>query len=762
MKAIFRIARVELQTLFYSPVAWLILIVFAFQASMAFTSVFGDIVRDQDMGYRPWSVTSRAFAGWRGLFVAMQNYLYMYIPLLTMGLVSREYSSGSIKLLYSSPLTNPAIILGKYIAAIAYCLVLTGILALFVLFGGCLIDRVDIPLALSGLLGTYLLVCTYAAIGLFMSSITSYQVVAAMGTFATLAILNMVDTLWQEVDFVRDITYWLSIKGRASEIMNGLLCSEDILYFFIVSLLFIFLSVIRLQAKRQGERVATTLARYAAVIVVTALLGYASSRPRLMVFHDATRTNVNTLTPPSQAIIAGIKGPVTITTYVNALDANYWIALPNQIKNDLARFKQYWRFKPDIHFKYVYYYDDAGYLDLDRRFPGLTDRQRMIRVAQSYRLDSTFFKTPEEIRRVIDLAPEGKRFVRLLEHDGKRSFLRVFDDMSVQPTESQISAAFKHLVATLPRVALVTGHGERDARRVGDRDYNRFTIDKPFRYSLVNNGFDFTTLSLDEEVPADVHILVIADPRRPFSPRERQHLDNYIARGDNLLVTGEPARRDIINPVIAPFGVRLLPGSIVKPTENFPGDFILARATKEGIALSPHLENLDVIDASVAMPGCAALAWDDAGFSVTPLLASDTTGSWNELHTTNFVDDTARLSPADGEIERSHVTAVALERQLRDRQQKIIIIGDADCISNGEINIGRKDVRASNYLLVSASFFWLSDHEVPIDIRRPAPPDRKIHLGMDGARAWKFAWIGGLPAVLLFLFLFTWIRRRGR
>ena len=70
------------------------------------------------------------FAGWRGMFTAMQQYLYLYIPLLTMGLMSRELNSGSIKLLYSSPVTNTQIILGKYLSMMIYNLVLPSILYL--------------------------------------------------------------------------------------------------------------------------------------------------------------------------------------------------------------------------------------------------------------------------------------------------------------------------------------------------------------------------------------------------------------------------------------------------------------------------------------------------------------------------------------------------------------------------------------------------------------------------------------------------------
>ena len=106
MKTIYKIARTELQTLFYSPIAWLILVIFTFQASMAFTNGLAGNVRSQELGYGLYNVTMGVFAGWRGMFIAMQQYLYLYIPLLTMGLMSRELSSGSIKLLYSSPVTN--------------------------------------------------------------------------------------------------------------------------------------------------------------------------------------------------------------------------------------------------------------------------------------------------------------------------------------------------------------------------------------------------------------------------------------------------------------------------------------------------------------------------------------------------------------------------------------------------------------------------------------------------------------------------------
>ena len=95
MRTIYKIARTELRTLFYSPVAWFILIIFTFQVSMDFSDSFGYLVRMKMMGYQNGNLTYRIFSTTGGLFSVVQSYLYLYLPLLTMGLMSRELGSVS-------------------------------------------------------------------------------------------------------------------------------------------------------------------------------------------------------------------------------------------------------------------------------------------------------------------------------------------------------------------------------------------------------------------------------------------------------------------------------------------------------------------------------------------------------------------------------------------------------------------------------------------------------------------------------------------
>ena len=85
-------------------------------------------------------------------------------------------------------MSNIQIIFGKFLSMMIYSLILVGILFLFVGFTAWNVPSFDMSLALSqGLLGIYLVICSYAAIGLFMSCLTSYQVVAAVATLGALA-----------------------------------------------------------------------------------------------------------------------------------------------------------------------------------------------------------------------------------------------------------------------------------------------------------------------------------------------------------------------------------------------------------------------------------------------------------------------------------------------------------------------------------------------------------------------------------------------
>ena len=764
MKTIFRLAKTELRILFCSPVSWLILVIFAFQAGLNFSDTFGGLLKRQAMGYGLGGITEETFAGYTGLLISMLKSLYLYIPLITMGLMSRELSSGSIKFLYSSPITTTQIILGKYLSMLIYGAILMAILLVYVVFGTFTIENMDLFFVLTGVLGLYLLTCAYAAIGLFMSSITSYQVVAAMGTLAILTVLNFIGEVGQDISFVRDITYWLSISGRAYKFLAGMICSEDVLYFVIVILLFILLSIMRLQAARKKHNMMVTFTRYFAVIGGALFIGYLSSLPVSKVYYDATALKTNTLTPGSQQVVKKLDGGLTITTYMNILDENYGSALPSQLKSDFELFEQYVRFKPEIKMKYVYYYAPSVEPSFSDRFLELQGKERAEHICKIMELDFDMFLSTEEIDQIIDLKSEGYRFVRILEREnGQKTTLRLYNDMMKHPSETEITSALKRFLVPAPKVAFLTGHGERNVNSAGERYYYTFARSIYFRQSLINQGFDATELNVkDQDIPEDINILVIADMRSSLSPEEMAKLERYIERGGNLFILGEPNRQEAMNPLLSKFGVELMPGTLVQLHEDHLPSIITAKLTDHAAAQCFRYKQLKGWGGSLVMPDASPLRYStNSGYEVKPLAMTLEKGSWNELETTDFLDGELSINASIGELEQSYPVVLSLTRQRGDKEQRIVITGDADCISNGELANSRNGIFAINFNFITETFKWLSYGEFPIDTSRPDTVDNTIFLSRKASPWIKFFAMGVIPFILAFAGFMVWYRRKG-
>ena len=769
MKRTLKIAKAELQTLFYSPVAWMVLIIFIFQVCLNFFDLLHPYLISVEEGYSTNHISISILAGERsGLFTVLQRYLFLYVPLMTMGLISREFSSGSIKLLYSAPLTNKQIVWGKFIAIATFGLVMLSILWVLLVFASCIIVNFEYPVMLSGILGLMLLMFAYMAIGLFISSLTQYQVVAAIGSVTVFAILSAVGNVGQDIEFVRDLTWWLSIRGRAAEMVSGLICSEDVIYFIVLILLFISLTILRLNNVRQKTPRDKSLANYFGVTLLAFAIGYISARPQFMFFYDTTHTKECTITEGSQEIMSLLKGNVTMTTYVNTIGRYNYMLPPRSINSDLKRYKQFRRFSPQIKIKYKYFYDTPESIrheqlyDIKPDAKSLEDFNRYM--SRIFKIDTNIVLRPIEIQNTIDLKPEYNRMVTHIVHEsGKSTFLRVFDDSYVLPKEAEISAAFKRIVSDIQKVAFIEGHEERSIYNMSDSHYEYFSSDKRFRSSLINNGFDVCTHKLDNPIPDDISIIVLADPREKLNEIESQNLQKFIDRGGNLLITGEPHRIDIFNSLVENFGVKARPGLIVKDSKSVQADIILAKITKPATKMFYKFDNMYYYKTSVSMPKVAALEYtEDKGFKVMPLLTSDSDQTWLEYQTTDFVEDTVKYNPELGDIAGTFPTALSLSRQVNDKEQRIVVISDADCLSNAEIFNNRPGRRIANNVFLEGIFYYLSGDEVPVNMFRPRPIDYTIRIGMTGFEIAKIFILWGIPVIIAIFGTILWIRRRGK
>ena len=810
MKTTFKIAKTELALLFYSPIAWFLLVAFMFQAGLAYTGELDGYLTQQELGGRGLKylqfLTSGIFAPPYGIWPNLTGKLYLYLPLLTMGLMSREINSGTIKLLYSSPIKIREIIFGKFIAMMFYNLILVLILAVIVLCGLADIQSADAGMLFAGLLGIYLLLCTYAAIGLFMSSLTSYQVVAALSTLVLLAVLSYIGTLWQDIDFVRDLAYFLSISGRADHMLLGLINTKDVLYFLVIISIFLSFSIYKLQSDRESKPVLVKGGRYVLIVVCALALGYITARPGFVGYLDATATQRMTLTVNSQKVLKEMGDePIEVTSYINLLDNRFWYGRPEDRNRDLARWEPYLRFKPDMKFNYVYFYDSTGDKNLFKYNPGMTLQSLAEKYAKSTKIDLSRFKTPAEIHQIINLRPEQNRYVMQLKYKGRTTFLRLFDDQQVFPSETETAAALKRLMqAKMPKIAFVQGEMERSIDKAGDRHYKLLTNEITFRYSLVNQGFDVETVSLkDQDIPGDITALVIADPKVPFDTVSLAKLRTYIAAGGNLLIAGEPGKQAVLNPLLQPLGVQLMDGMVVERNKDFSPELVQPFLTPTANGFARKLQDDADDSLPLSMKGVAAISYgNDGPFTVSPLAMTVAKTSWNKkvrpdedlLESAEGSDEQTTpsgngtfmvfagsapspdmfssgkqkkappvigslvYSPEEGDQPGPLPVVVGLTRTINGKQQRIVVSGDADFLSNAEL--GRQNIKTVNFDFSTALFSWFDNGEFPVDSYRPPSKDTRLTLTDGGFSFLKVLLLGILPGLLVVIGAVLLIRRK--
>ncbi len=243
---VFNIAAFELRRLFASPLAWIVLAVIQFLAAMFFyvlLSRYLEAPQDQAGG----GITSVVVAGTLQITGII---MLMVSPFLTMRLFSDEQRNGTLQLLYSSPVSLTQLVLGKYFGIVLFLLLavfMISLMPLSLLPG----TNLDLGLLAAGLLGLVLVVFTFAAAGLFISTLTAQPGSAAVATFGVLFLLWIVHLAGNTTagPATRILSY-LSLLKHFNQLLQGLVSSVDVGFFLILSAAFILLSIWRLDAVR--------------------------------------------------------------------------------------------------------------------------------------------------------------------------------------------------------------------------------------------------------------------------------------------------------------------------------------------------------------------------------------------------------------------------------------------------------------------------------------------------------------------------------
>ena len=324
-------------------------------------------------------------------------------------------------------------------------------------------------------------------------------------------------------------------------------------------------------------------------------------------------------------------------------------------------------------------------------------------------------------------------------------------------SESSITNALLRLSRQGERwIVFLSGHAESDPHGEANFDLGLFGKE------LERGGFNVQQINLAENViPSNTNLLVIASPRVSLLPGEVEQIREWIDQGGNLLWFAEPGEERGLTPLAEHLDIEFLPGTIVDATSQLFG---VSNPSIIVVSGYPSQAITREMTAVTVFPEAAAIDIADSEVWETIPLLSTLNRSWTEsgelAGEIQFdADSDERAGPLD--------LGVALTRSLpaeaggetdgeESREQRIVVIGDGDFLSNTYLgNAGNLDLGLN---IVN----WLSHDEDYIDIRIKSAPDTSLELGRIAQGVIGLGFLIGLPLLLLLTGAIIWLRRRRR
>ncbi|WP_031432835.1 GldG family protein [Methylomarinum vadi] len=406
---------------------------------------------------------------------------------------------------------------------------------------------------------------------------------------------------------------------------------------------------------------------------------------------DLSANANNTLSEASIKVLGKLGQPIRIQAFIREA------TLRQQIKQLLSRYQYV---KPDIEIQFI---------------------------------DPT--QSPEQARE-HNIGAQGAVIV---EYQGRSEKIHYLD-------ETSLTNALLRLAESRERwITFLGGHGERSPSGQANFDLSLFGNELEKR-GLRAQEINLTQLSA---IPDNSSLLVLSDPAVDLLDGEMELIADYIGAGGNILLMTDPDNHSL-DLFLMQLGITTLPGKIVDKRSSLYGiedpTFVLVGEYPVH-AVTQGFRNITVFPITVAL----AFEAEDNEYRAAPLLNSGKE-SWNE---TGPIVGKIRFDGDSDEREGPLDFAFALTRQLDDgKQQRIIVIGDGDFLSNAYLNnVGNLDL---GLRMVN----WLTNNDRFIDIPSKVVPGRTLQFSKPAIAMIGFGFLLLLPGLFLLAGILIWRKRR--
>lgn len=231
----FAIFKRELKAYFTSPLGYVFLAIF-YAFSGLFFYIFSLSVGSTDIS---------------SVFLMMFMVLMVFVPLLTMRLLSEDKKQKTDQLILTAPVSLLSIVMGKFLAAYAIFAIGVAVMPVYGFVMSTFATVSWLPIW-GNTVGLLLLGGIFVSIGLFISSLTENQMIAAIGGFFINLMILLMNTLKSALPngFLQDVLSSISVYSRYSEITSGIFSLSSLIFFVSVIFIFMFLTVRVLEKRR--------------------------------------------------------------------------------------------------------------------------------------------------------------------------------------------------------------------------------------------------------------------------------------------------------------------------------------------------------------------------------------------------------------------------------------------------------------------------------------------------------------------------------
>src|SRR4030095_3603247 len=255
MRNILVIAGRELRSYFVSPIAYVVLTIFTFLSGLLFYLLLNAMIDDATRRAMQSAQTGQLpppfdVPGWiaQNTLSSISFILLFILPMLTMALFSEEKRRGTIELLLTAPITDLQVVLGKFLAASTFyaVLLLTTLIEIGILF---FFSKPAPGPILSAYLGVLLYGLALLAIGMFISTLTENQIIAAILSFGVVLVLWLVDGFARNEGSGSLLSH-LSILQPLNDFVSGVISTAHIVFYLSLMLVGLFLTYRSLDSLR--------------------------------------------------------------------------------------------------------------------------------------------------------------------------------------------------------------------------------------------------------------------------------------------------------------------------------------------------------------------------------------------------------------------------------------------------------------------------------------------------------------------------------